>query len=275
MNTIDINDLCLKYEEELKQNTKGCIIRPSVAVIVVGNNDKTNMFVDLKREACNKIGIYFRIYEFDENTTELTIINKIKELNNDDYVNGIMVELPLPEKYNAKKIINTIQNSKDVDGMTDINIGRYISKRKTIVPSISLSVLNILKKNEIEIEGKNVVIVGRGKTAGRPLASAMINEDATVTICNSKTTNLKKYTENADILISATGVKNLITEDMVKDNAIIVSVGFELEDGKVIDDIDLEKFAKKASLVISANEIIKMGITMFLKNSLFCYNKNK
>lgn len=275
MNIVDSKYLREKIEEELKQSTKGCIIRPSVAVIKIGNDDKVDSFIKLKEDACNRIGVYFRNYEFDETTSELTIINKIKELNNDDYVNGIMVELPIPSKYNAKRIINTIQNSKDVDGMTDINIGRFISGRKTLVPCISLAVLELLKENNVEIEGKNVVILGRGKTAGRPLISAMINENATVTVCHSRTNRLKKYTENADIIISAIGFENLITADMIKDDCVIINVGYQIEDGKIIDDIDEKVVRKKASLIIPSTEILNMRVTMFLKNTLLCYNNKK
>ena len=275
MNIIDSSNLREKMEDSFKQSTKGCIIRPSVAVIKIGDNDKVNEDIKLKEEACNKVGIYFRIYEFDDSVSELTIINKIKELNNDDYVNGIMLELPISEKYNSRKIINTIQNSKDVDGMTDINVGRFISGRKTIIPCISLAISTLLKENNIDIEGKHVVIIGRGKMAGRPIINTMINENVTMTICNSSTKRLKNYTEAADILISATGVKDLITPDMIKSDVVVINVGYQIENGKIIDDIDPSSISKKASVIITAEELIKMRVTMFLKNTLLCYNNKK
>lgn len=276
MDIINAKDINQNILEEIKQNAKGCIIRPSVAVIKIGENKKVSDLIKLQEEACNKVGIYFRIYEFDETTTELTIINKIKELNNDDYVNGIMIALPIPDKYNEKRLINTIQNSKDVDGMTDINVGRYISGRKTIVPSIALAVTTLLNENNIDISGKNVVIVGRGKAAGRPLISALINENATVTVCHSKTDKLKNYIERADILISAIGNYSVITPDMIKDDTVIINVGYTYDDeGNKKEDIDTSKMSKKSITLISSDEIQTTRITMFLKNVLMCYNNKK
>ncbi len=276
MDIINAKDINQNILEEIKQNAKGCIIRPSVAVIKIGENKKVSDLIKLQEEACNKVGIYFRIYEFDETTTELTIINKIKELNNDDYVNGIMIALPIPDKYNEKRLINTIQNSKDVDGMTDINVGRYISGRKTIVPSIALAVTTLLNENNIDISGKNVVIVGRGKAAGRPLISALINENATVTVCHSKTDKLKNYIERADILISAIGDYSAITPDMIKDDTVIINVGYTYdEEGNKKEDIDTSKMSKKSITIIPSDEIQTTRITMFLKNVLMCYNNKK
>lgn len=276
MNIINSKETSEKILEELKQNAKGCIIRPSVAVIKIGENDKSSEFIKLQEDVCNKVGVYFRIYEFDESTTELTIINKIKELNNDDYVNGIMIPLPIPDKYNSKRLINTIQNSKDVDGMTDINVGRFISGRKTIVPSVALAVTTLLKENNIEIAEKNVVIVGRGKTAGRPLISSLINEDATVTVCHSRTDRLKNYVEKADILISAIGDYAIVTPDMIKDDSIVVDIGYMYDDeGNRIEDIDIDKIGKKSITFIPSSEIQKMRVTMLLKNVLLCYNNKK
>lgn len=276
MNIINSKDISEKILEELKQNAKGCIIRPSVAVIKIGENEKVNELIKFQEEACNKVGVYFRIYEFDETTTELTIINKIKELNNDDYVNGIMLALPVSDRYNSKRLINTIQNNKDVDGMTDINVGRFISGRKTIVPSVALAVITILKENNIDIAEKNVVIVGRGKTAGRPLISSLINENATVTVCHRRTDKLKNYVEKADILISAIGDYAIITPDMIKDNSVVVDIGYMYDDeGNRIEDIDIDKIDKKSITFVPSNEIQKMRVTMLLKNVLLCYNNKK
>ncbi len=274
-NVIDGKETSITIEEEVKQCIKGCIIRPSVAVIQVGDNELSETFIKLKEDACNRVGIYFRYYKFEDGTSELTIINKIKELNNDDYVNGIMIKLPLPEKYNEKRLLNTIINSKDVDGLTDINIGRLLSGRKTIIPSAVLSILTLLKENNIELKGKDVVIVGKGKTVGRPLISVLLNEGATVTICHSNTLDIKRHTLNADIVISATGVKNIITEDMVKENAIVIGVGCCIEKGKILDDID-SKVLEKNSIVIKAlDSIVPLTVSMFLKNTLLCYSNKK
>lgn len=275
-NIMDGKELAKQIEEEVKLVAKGCIIRPSVALINIGNDPISEKFIKEKEEACNRVGIYFRYHQFEEGTPELTIINKIKELNNDDYVNGIVINLPIPEKYNEKRILNTIINSKDIDGLTDINIGRLISGRKTITSSTVLGIMELLKKYEVDVESKHVVIVGKGKLVGRPLINVLLNEGATVTVCHSRTKNIKKHTSNADIVISCAGVKNLITADMIKEGAVVIDAGCSMEDNEICGDVELKKVAKKAFLVAdSVESICSMNVAMFLKNIMFCYNNKK
>jgi len=228
-NIMDGKKLSLEIQDELKHSIKYEMIKPSVAVIQVGKDQASTTYIKNKEKACNNIGIYFRYFKFEDGTPELTIVNKIKELNNDDYVNGIIVQLPLPERYNEKRLVNQIINSKDIDGLTDINIGRLLNGKKTLVPCTPLGIMELLKKYEVELKGKHVVIVGKGKLTGKPLTYLMLNEGATVTVCHSKTVNLAKYTKDADILISATGINNLITEDMVKDGVVVVDVGINYD----------------------------------------------
>lgn len=275
-NIMSGKELSLKIEEEVKSFAKGCIIRPSVAVINIGNDPVSEKFNKIKEEACNKAGIYFRYHQFDDDTPELTIINKIKELNNDDYVNGIMISLPIPEKYNEKRLLNAIINSKDIDGLTDINVGRLIGGRKSITPCTALGIMELLKHYEIELEGKDVVIVGKGKIVSKPLINLFLNEGCTVTICHSRTNDLKKHTSSADIVVSATGIKNLITEDMIKEGAIVIDVGCTLENDKIYGDVDFDKVSKKASLITPAiGGVGPMTVAMFLKNIILCYNNKK
>ena len=164
-------------------------------------------YIKNKEKACSNVGIYFRLCKFEEGTPELTIINKIKELNNDEYVNGILIQLPLPPQYNEKRLLNAVTNSKDVDGLTDINTGRFVNGKKSMVPCTPQAVMRILEDNEIDVAGKHVVIVGRSNLVGKPLATLMLNKDATVTVCHSKTVNLEEYTKLADVLIVAAGVQ--------------------------------------------------------------------
>ena len=275
-NIISGKELSQQIEEEIKAIAKGCIIRPSVALINIGKDPIGEMFIKEKEDACNRVGIYFRYYQFEEDTPELTIINKIKELNNDDYVNGIMINLPIPEKYNEKRLLNAVINSKDIDGLTDINIGRLISGRKSITPFTVLGILELLKNNNVELCGKDVVIVGKGKLVGRPLINVLLNEGATVTICHSRTENLKKHTSSADIVISATGVKNIITAEMIKEGAVVIDAGYTLEDDKLFGDVDFDKVSKKTSLITHpADGVGPMITAMFLKNVMFCYNNKK
>ena len=266
-------EISSEIEIELKQSIKSCIIRPSVAIIQIGDNEISNIYIKLKEEACNRVGIFCRIYKFDENTSELTIINKIKELNNDDYVNGIIIQLPLPAKYNEKRLINTILNSKDIDGLTDINTGRLINGRKTIVPCTVAAIMEMLSRYNVDLFGKKITVVGKGKLVGRLLINTLLNEGATVTVCHSKTIDLKHHTLDADIIISATGKKNLITADMVNDGCIVIDVGCNYENGKMYGDVDFQNVVKKASMITpNIGGIGPLTVTMFLKNVVYCYN---
>ena len=275
-NIMNGKELSLKLQEEFKRETKNCMIRPSVAVIQIGDYPRSDLYVRNKEKACNNVGIYFRHFKYDDSTPELTIINKIKELNNDEYVNGILLQLPIPERYNEKRLINTISNAKDVDGLTDINIGRSISGRKTIVPATPLGIMRLLKEYEVNLEGKEVVIVGKGKLVGKPLINLMLNEGATVTICHSKTESLEKHTKAADVIVSAVGKKDLITGDMVKDGVVIVDVGISVVDGKTYGDVDFDSVKEKASLITPVpGGVGPMTIAMLINNIMICYNNKK
>lgn len=275
-NIVDEKEYFIQIEKEIKEEIKGCIIRPSVAVIEIGKNELSNICIKEKEEACNKVGIYFRHYEFEEGTPELTIINKIKELNNDEYINGIVLQLPIPENYNEKRLINTIINSKDIDGITDINVGRLISGRKTIIPCAVSSILKIFEDNEIELAGKEIVLIGKGKLVIQPLINVLLAKGATVTICGEKTKDLKEHTKKADIIISAYNTPKLITDDMVKKDVVVIDAGYTVENKKVIGDIDYNSVSKKASLITKQPEGIDLLIiSMFLKNIMMCYNSKK
>lgn len=274
---IDGKSLSLEIQNDIKQTVKFEMIKPSVAIIQVGNDPASTAYIKNKEKACDNVGIFFRHFNFDDGTPELTIVNKIKELNNDDYVNGIIVQLPLPERYNEKRLVNQILNSKDIDGLTDINVGRLLNGKKTLVPCTPLAIMELLKKYEVSLEGKHVVIVGKGKLVGRPLAYLMLNEGATVTVCHSRTEDLANFTKQADILISAAGVKNLITADMVKDGVVVIDVGTNYEDGKISGDVDFDNVSKKASLITPVpGGVGPMTIAMLIKNIVSCYyNKKK
>ena len=276
-NIMDGKSLSQEIQDEIKHMIKYEMIKPSVAVIQIGDNKASDTYVRNKQKACENVGIFFRHYKFENGTPELTIINKIKELNNDEYVNGIIVQLPLPERYNEKRLVNQILNSKDIDGLTDINVGRLLNGKKTLVPCTPLGIMELLKKYNVKLEGKHVVIVGKGKLTGKPLAHLMLNEGATVTVCHSRTLNLESYTKQADILVSATGLNKLITGDMVKKGVVVVDVGINYEDGHIAGDVDFDAVSKKASLITPVpGGVGPMTIAMLLKNIISCfYNKKK
>ena len=275
-NVIDGVKMSEEIRQELKQSIKYEMLKPSIAVIQVGENEASESYVKMKERACDEVGIYFRHYKFSSDDSELSIINKIKELNNDEYVNGIIVQLPLPEGYNEKRLINTILNSKDVDGLTDINTGRLVNGRKTLIPCTAEAVIEMLKRSNVEIAGKNVVLVGRGKLTCRPLIQLFLSEDATVTVCHSKTKDLASYTKGADILVSAVGINNIIKDNMVKEGAVVIDVGINYETGKISGDVDFNKVSKKASLITKTpGGVGPMTVTMLLKNTVYCFLNRK
>lgn len=270
---IDGQEISKSIQDTIKTSVKGFMIRPSVAVIQIGDNPENNSYISIKEKVCSSVGIYFRLYKFEEGTPELTIINKIKELNNDDYVNGIMIHLPIPVNYNEKRLINTISNAKDVDGLTDINVGRFVNGKKSLVPCTALAVMRILEENNIEVEGKHVVIVGRSKLVGKPLINSFLLKDATVTVTHSKTNNLGDITSLADILVVAAGEPNLIKDSMVKKDAVVIDVGINEVDGKLVGDVDFDKVSKKASYITKVpGGVGPVTVAMLLENILLCYN---
>ena len=273
---IEGTEISNKIQDRIKVEVKNCMIRPSVAVIQVGENEAGDYFITAKEKVCSSVGIYFRQYKFEDNVPELTIINKIKELNNDEYVNGIMIQLPLPPQYNEKRLLNTINNGKDVEGLTDINTGRFVNGKKALIPCTALAVVKILDENNIEISGKHVVVVGRSKIVGKPLVNLLLSRDATVTICHSKTENLKEFTNQGDIVIMACGVPKLLTEDMIKDDAVVIDVGINNVDGNICGDVDFDNVSKKASYITPVpNGVGPVTIAMLLENIIMCYNAKK
>ena len=265
-NVIDGKKISEEIRSELKQSIKYEMLKPSIAVIQVGDNEASNTYVKMKEKACDEVGIYFRHFKFEEGESELSIINKIKELNNDEYVNGVIIQLPLPDGYNEKRLVNTIINSKDVDGLTDINTGRLVSGRKTLVPCTAAAVIELLKRSNVEISGKHVVLVGRGKLTCRPLIQLFLNEDATVTVCHSKTKDLEKITKRADIVVSAVGRPNLVTRDMVRKGFVGIDVGINMVDGKLVGDFSKDVEDKASYLTPVPGGVGPMTVAMIIDN---------
>lgn len=267
MSNIDGKIISTKIKEELKAEIKTYMIKPCLAVIQIGNDEASNVYISAKQKACSEVGIYLKHIKFDEDSREIEIINKIIELNNDEYVHGILLQLPIPEKFNEEKLINYISRNKDVDGLTDINVGKLINNKKCLVSCTPQGIIKLLEESGVSIPGKNVVIVGRSKLVGKPLISLFLNNDATVTVCHSKTNNLKEFTKNADILVVAVGKKHLITEDMVKKDSVVIDVGINRIDGKLYGDVDYENVKNKASLITPVpGGVGPMTVAMLLCN---------
>jgi len=246
---LDGKKLSDEIKQELSAKIKHALVKPCLAVIQIGDDEASNIYINSKEKACSEVGIYFKHIKFSEDTKEREIINKIIELNNDEYINGILIQQPIPENFNKHKLINLISKDKDVDGLTDLNVGRLFKFRNNIVPCTPLGIIRLLEEYEIPLVGKHAVIVGKSDLVGKPLAMLLLENGATVTICHSKTTNLSELTKQADILISAVGQKNLITQEMVKDNSVVIDVGINRVDGKIYGDVDYDAVKDKVSYI--------------------------
>lgn len=250
MELLDGKVVKAKLLEDLKDKINKLDTKLGLTVIQVGEDPASSVYVRQKNKMAESLGFNFNHIKLDENIKEEELLNIIEELNNDDNVDGILVQMPIPNHLNAKKVQNTILPCKDVDGLTDINMGRLSHNIDSLVPCTPMGIIDLLKYYNIDISGKNVVIIGRSDLVGKPLASLMTNNDATVTLCHSKTKNLSFYTKNADILVAAIGRANFIKKEDVKDGAIIVDVGINrMEDGKLCGDVLFEEVKDKTSYI--------------------------
>ena len=268
---IDGKELSKKIREELKEEVeylKKQNINPKLAVIMVGNDPASSVYVKNKSKACKKVGIEFDEYLFDSSIEEPELLKTIDKLNRDDKINGILLQAPIPEHLNIVKAFSAISPEKDVDGFNPVNIGNLCIGEDTFISCTPFGIVKMLEEYKIEIEGKNVVILGRSNIVGKPLIQCMLNKNATVTVCHSKTKNLKEITKNADILIAAIGKPKFITEDMVKENSVIIDVGINrLEDGKIVGDVDYENVFDKVSYITPVpGGVGPMTIAMLLNN---------
>ncbi|MDD4547683.1 MAG: bifunctional methylenetetrahydrofolate dehydrogenase/methenyltetrahydrofolate cyclohydrolase FolD [Bacilli bacterium] len=269
---IDGKKISLEIKDELKEEIKTFKTKPGLVVIQIGDDSASSVYVKSKQKSATEVGINFLHIKYESDVTEDEIIAKIKELNNDSSINGIIVQLPIPKGLNEKRIINSIAPIKDVDGLTYENIGKLISNTTSLISCTPLGVMELLSRYNVEISKKHVVIVGRSNLVGKPLINLFLNEDATVTICHSKTDDLKKYTETADILVVAVGKKGLITADMVNEGTVIIDVGINKIDNKLYGDVDFEEVYNKVSLITPVpGGVGPMTVAMLLKNTITSY----
>jgi methylenetetrahydrofolate dehydrogenase (NADP+)/methenyltetrahydrofolate cyclohydrolase len=247
-------------------------ITPALAVILVGDDPASQSYVKMKARDCKEVGIYAITHEMPEDIAEDKILETIEMMNNNPNIDGILIQLPLPKHINTIKILETVTPKKDVDGFHPFNVGRVVTGLDGFIPCTPLGVIKLLDEYNINIQGKNVVIVGASNIVGKPLASLLLNKNATVEICHIYTDDLKKHTLNADILCVGVGKVNLITEDMVKDEVIIIDIGINrLNNGKLVGDVDFENVSKKASYITPVpGGVGPMTIAMLLSNTLKC-----
>lgn len=267
---IDGKQIAENITEELKLEVSKMEKKPHLAVIQVGDNPASNIYVNLKNKKAEAIGITSSIINYPQTITEAELIAKIEEINKDSNINAVLVQLPLPEHINKTHIIKAIAPNKDVDGFTAQNSGDLLNGITPMAyPCTPKGVLRLLKEYKIEISGKHAVIVGRSNIVGKPLAIMLLNENATVTVCHSKTQNLSTITKQADILISAVG-KKIIFKDMVKPNAVVIDVGiFKDENNKTTGDVDFENVKEVASYITPVPKGVgPMTIAMLMENTI-------
>lgn len=258
--------------KQVAENVKRLNDTVTAALIMVGDNQASQVYVRNKQKACDEVGINVESYLLEENTSQKELLNIIDKCNKDPKINGILVQLPLPSHIEEKTVINAISPEKDIDGLNMVNQGKLMVGEEGLVPATPKGVITLLKSNNIEISGKNVVIVGRSKLVGKPLAMLMLKENATVTVAHSKTVNLKEVTKRADILVAAVGKAKFITADMVKRDAVVVDVGINRFDGKLCGDVDYQEVSEVAKFITPVpGGVGPMTIAELLENILKCY----
>lgn len=243
---------------------------PGLAVVIVGSDPASEVYVRNKHKACGEVGMYSEVHTFPENTTEEELLSLVEKLNNDGNINGILVQLPLPRHLDSEKVILAINPDKDVDAFHPQNVGKIMIGNYSFLPCTPAGVMELLRHYNIDICGKHCVIIGRSNIVGKPQAMLMLKENATVTICHSKTVGLKEITKQADILVAAVGRANFVSADMVKDGAVVVDVGINRNaDGKLCGDVDFAAVEPVASYITPVpGGVGPMTITMLLQNTL-------
>lgn len=280
MNIIDGKAVSAAVKDEVKEQVAalkkdGGV--PCLAVVLVGDDPASKVYVRNKKRACEYCGIKSLEYILDKTASEQQLLDLIDVLNNEPTVHGILVQLPLPPHINEQKIINAISEHKDVDAFHPANVGRLMTGNPDFLPCTPAGVMEMLKKYNIETAGKDCVIIGRSNIVGKPMAMLMLMANSTVTICHSKTKNLKEKCLSADILIAAIGKPKFVTADMVKDGAVVIDVGINrTEDGKLCGDVDFDEVSKKASYITPVpGGVGPMTIATLMKNTLTAYKLKK
>lgn len=277
---IDGKQISLDIKNELKEKVakyKEQGIEITLAVVKVGNDPASAVYVRNKEKACEYVGINSKTLALPEETTEEELLNVVKELNEDKNVNGILVQLPLPKHIDEGKVLLTIDSTKDVDGFRPVNVGKMVIGEDTFLPCTPAGIIEMIKRTDIDIEGKECVVIGRSNIVGKPMAMLMLKENATVTIAHSRTKDLKEVTKRADIIVAAIGKAKFVTADYVKEGAVVIDVGMDRdENGKLCGDVDFESVSKVASAITPVpGGVGPMTVTMLLVNCLRSVELNK
>ncbi len=272
MNIIDGKALSLSIREELKKKADGLKqkgVTPGLAVILVGDDPASAVYVRNKEKACEEVGIYSLVHRLSADTSEQQVISIVKELNSNPSIHGILVQLPLPKHIDERNVLRAVDPDKDVDGLHVVTAGRLFVGEKGFLPCTPKGVIKMIKSTGTEISGKQAVVVGRSAMVGKPAAMLLLNENATVTMCHSRTKDLAAVCARADILVAAIGKPGLITGEFIKPGAVVIDVGTTKVDGKLKGDVLFEEAAKKASFITPVpGGVGPMTITMLLENTI-------
>lgn len=272
--SLQVKEEIKKELEEIKEKT-GMV--PGLAIVLVGDNPASKIYVNSKIKGCSELGFESFAHFLPADVSEEELLNVIDELNKNDKVDGILVQLPLPEHIDENKVIDKIALEKDIDGFKPENLGLlFLGNRESIKSCTPAGIMELLKRYEIELAGKDAVIIGRSNIVGKPMAGFFITEGATVTVCNSKTKNIEEKLKNADIIVAALGVDRFVKEDMVKEGAVVVDVGINRTPEGLFGDVDFENVSKKASWITPVpGGVGPMTVAMLFKNTMQAFKKNK
>jgi len=266
---IDGQKIAEKILADAKARVKNMKEKPGLAVILVGNNPASEIYVNFKEKDCKNVGVYCERYNLNEQTTEMDLLKLVNELNNNPKINGLLVQLPLPNHIDEHMVVNSILPHKDVDGFTTVNLGSLLSEKTVLAPATARACIKLIESTGMKIEGKNAVVVGRSVIVGKPTAMMLLERNATVTICHSRTRNLAEFTKKADILVVAVGKPKLITKDIVKEGAVVIDVGINRVDGKIIGDVDFENVKEVAGFITPVPKGVgPMTRAMLIDNTL-------
>lgn len=269
-------DYRLKLAEKVKNLKETDNIVPGLAVVIIGEDPASQIYVRNKMKACEAAGIKSFNVVLPETITQSEAEEEVKKLAENSEVDGIIVQLPLPKKFDEKRILSLIPVDKDVDGLSSENLGKLLKGEDSLISCTPYGIIELLKGYGVKFAGKTAVVLGRSNMVGKPVAALLLRENATVTVCHSKTENIASYTKNADILVAAIGKAKFVTADMVKDGAIVVDVGINRIDGKIYGDVDYETVKDKCSLITPVpGGVGPMTVTMLLQNTFNACIKNR
>lgn len=266
--TINGREVAKNWKDEITKRVSELTVQPHLAVVLVGDNPASQVYVHNKEKACAQTGISSTVIRLKEDCAQVELENVVRSLNTDDSVHGILVQLPLPTHISEADVLALINPQKDVDGFHAMNSGRLMNGQKGFIPCTPLGIMRLLEAYKIPLEGKHAVIVGRSNIVGKPMAMLLLAQNATVTICHSKTRNLAEFTRQADILIAAVGKANFITPEMVKAGAVVVDVGINRVNGQIVGDVDARVNEIASYITPVPGGVGQMTIAMLLSNTV-------